>query len=116
MKYTLFTRTMNKRFYFTTNDKQELLAKYNLKCNFELGSTTYITQITNDDSIQILLLVVKKNGSILQKWSLVYGVCVSSSINEPSEATVDCDSGDFKTYTDISNDNNLKCFLCEKNK
>ena len=106
---------INKMFFFKTDDQLNLIAKHNLNCVSEVGPTTYITQIT-EDSIQILLLVAKKNGHILQKWTLVDGVCVSISINEPDETTIDCDSGSFDDNITCSNDNHLKCFLCERNK
>ena len=110
---------MKKMFFFKTDYQRDLIAKHNLKCDSEVGPTTYLTQITDDESIQILLLVVKKNGHILQKWSLVDGVCVSISNNPPDETIVDCDSGDLEegvTCADISKDNNIKCYLCEKSK
>ena len=109
---------MQKTFFFKTDEQRYLIAKHNLKCDFEVGTKTYFTKITNDDSI-ILLLVDKNNGTILQKWSLVNDVCVSSLIYESGETTVDCDSIDFEegvTCADISKDNRIKCFLCEKNK
>ena len=37
---------MNKKFFLDTDDQRALIAKHNLKCDLEVGQTTYITKHT----------------------------------------------------------------------
>jgi hypothetical protein len=109
---------MKKMFFFKTDEQRELIAKHKLECDYEVGTTTYFTQIT-EDSTHIFLLALKDTGAILQKWTFANDVCVfvSKPTNKGESNEVDCNSASFEdgiTCTDISNDNNLKCFLCEK--
>jgi len=111
---------MKKHFYFTTEDQLDFKSKHKLEC--EVGTTTYFTEIT-EDSTHIFLLISKDTGEILKKWTFVNDVCVfvskPTTKDEDELTKVDCDSAKFEdgvTCADICNNDNIKCFLCERNK
>ena len=104
---------MKKTFFFKTEDQLNFMSKHKLECDYEVGTTTYFVQITEGSS-HIFLFVLRKNEVILQKWTFENDVCLFvSKPNKDESNEVDCD---FEDCADICNNNNIKCFLCEKNK
>lgn len=104
---------MEKQYYITPEDQQNLIISMNLQCNFEIGAKTQMVKIKMIYNLCIVVLFLTENGTILQKWNCIEnenGVYNSQIItkNLTTKSQNICD----KTKCDrISN--NIKCELCE---
>lgn len=115
---------MKKQFYFKLEDQSTIISTYMLECGFEIGKSTYITKVddVSSEELCMIILTFKDNGTIMQKWACLKDIndkWVSSTTykndNYMSEAIVDCDTTEHDGLScfDISDDKNIKCFLCE---
>ena len=115
---------MKKHFYFKQEEQQMIISNYLLDCDFEFGLTTYIIKVDDDSNIDLCLIILayKDNGTIMQKWACLKDdngkwTSVSTYKNENliDNVVVDCDTTEHDGVScfDISDDSNIKCFLCE---
>ena len=114
---------MKKQFYIKQEDQAQIISAYMLECGFQIGKSTYMIKIDDktNKELCIIILVNKDNGTIMQKWG-----CLKNKHNEWSSSTtykndfisssiVDCDTTEYDGLScfNISDDKNIKCFLCE---
>jgi hypothetical protein len=93
---------MKSKVYLKYEEQKELVEKYQLQTDFDT-TIHYFTKIENNDSIIILSL--KKCGTIMQKWT-----CDTTTIykKENTEITgvLECNL--------VNCGSNIKCYLCEQ--
>ena len=102
--------------YFTLESQLELIYSLKLDCIFDICTTTRLVKIldNDDENTFIVVLSLVPCGTILQKWTCVMQAdqtVYSRTIYDNTArelAQVVCNSAC------LSNDNNIKCYLCDK--
>ena len=107
---------MNKNIYFK-HDQQDIIQRLNLHLDFEANDTTCIvTTVDQTDEIVIIVLSKIDDGTILQKWSSHTPFTISNIIyTKPKDVKPIDFVCDLSTCDKTSNNNNLKCYMCEIN-
>jgi hypothetical protein len=108
---------MKKHFYFDREEQLKIISTYNLYCSFDIGPKTYVIKVVDDDSNCMIILVYKDNGKIMQKWVCFKNddyICSFKNDDYISCENIDCDINNFMSCLEIVDNNNVKCFLCEK--
>ena len=98
---------MKTKVYLKYEEQKELVDKFGLDCEFDTALHCF-TKIENDDSIVILSL--KKCGTILQKWSCNNNTFFSTTIFKKENTEI---KGDIVCDPVNCSNNNIKCYLCE---
>jgi len=107
---------MNKHIYFK-HDQQDIIQRFNLRLDYEANDTTYIVK-TVDQTDEIVIIVLSKidDGTILQKWSSHTPFTISNVIyTKPKDVKPIDFVCDVSKCDETSNNNNLKCYMCEIN-
>lgn len=116
---------MKKQNYFKREEQLKIISTYKLECSFEIGPKTYITKVV-DASDCMIILVYKDSGAIMQKWICLKNddyicslknddyICTLKNDDYISGDDIDCNNNTFISCLEIVDDNNVKCFLCEK--
>ena len=107
---------MKKQIYFKREEQLKIISTYKLECSFEIGPKTYITKVV-DASDCMIILVYKDSGAIMQKWIYLKNddyICTLKNDDYISGDDIDCNNNTFISCLEIVDNNNVKCFLCEK--
>jgi hypothetical protein len=98
---------MKSKVYLKYEEQKELVEKYQLQTDFDT-MIHYFTKIENDDS-SIIILSLKKCGTILQKWTCNNNsTTIYKKENTEITSVLECDP------KNCVNNNNTKCYLCEQ--
>ena len=112
-KQIFFEIHMNKHVYFK-HDQQDIIQRFNLQLDFEANDTTCI--VTTVDDIVIIVLSKIDDGTILQKWSSHTPFTISNVMyTKPKDVKPIDLVCEVSKCNEISNNNNLKCYMCEIN-
>jgi hypothetical protein len=115
---------MKKHFYFKPEEQKMIISSYMLECISDIGPTTYIIKVDDDSNIDLCLIILtyKDNGTIMQKWACLKdtngkwtSVSTYKNYKLIDNVVVYCDTTEYDGVScfEISDDNNIKCFLCE---
>ena len=107
---------MKKQIYFKREEQLKIISTYKLECSFEIDPKTYITKVV-DASDCMIILVYKDSGAIMQKWICLKNddyICTLKNDDYISGDDIDCNNNTFISCLEIVDNNNVKCFLCEK--
>ena len=105
-----------KNIYFKREEQLKIISTYKLECSFEIGQKTFITKVV-DASDCMIILVYKDSGAIMQKWICLKNddyICTLKNDDYISGEDIDCNANTFISCVEIVDNNNVKCFLCEK--
>ena len=102
---------MHKHFFFRCEEQQDLIRTLKLPCKYETGPNTYMCKISESDDSSIIVLTLRDDGTILQKW---YCVTDAEPITTYENTTVELYPIECNICDDILDDRNIKCYLCEK--
>ena len=107
---------MKKQFFFRCDEQQNLIRELNLTCKREIGLTTYMYKISEDEETHfIIILSLRDDGTIIQKWHCVPDVAPTVMYENTSIESnqIEC-PGPGAECDDIMDENNIKCYLCEQ--
>lgn len=108
---------MKTRSYYTLAEQQSFVKSLNLVCDFEVESKTRFTRIWFNDETSIIVMILYKCGTILQRWHCiqvdddVYKTIVifRNTDNLENSQPVSC----YQVQCDqLRDDDNIKCYLC----
>jgi hypothetical protein len=112
---------MKTRSYCILAEQQSFVKSLNLVCDFEVESKTRFTRIWFNDETSIIVMILYKCGTILQRWHCMQVdddvsktiVIFRNTDNLENSQPVSCDQSQCdQSQCDQSNDDNIKCYLC----
>lgn len=107
---------MKRKVYLKLTDQNELCQKFNLNCAFDISIKTCFTTFSIEHDLCEVVLILLSSGTILQKWHCKAnddGTFSSLTIYTTEmpivETPIVCD---IEQCAEVSNDNNIQCYLC----
>jgi hypothetical protein len=107
---------MQTRSYLTLAEQQAFVKSMELVCDFAVVSETGFTRILSDEVTSIIVMILRKCGTILQRWHCTQLdddlrktiVIFRNTDNLENSQPISCD----QSQCDQLNDVNIKCYLC----
>ena len=99
-------------------DQISLIQKFNLKCEFVLNDKTSVITVLDESNEFIVILILFECGSILQKWFCIKnedGTYDSRIIYKNTGYVTNNVLCDIEECHQVCNNNNIQCYLCNKN-
>jgi len=99
-------------------DQISLIQKFNLECEFVLNDKTSVITILEESNEFVVVLLLFASGTILQKW-----VCIKNEDGTYDSRIIYKNTGcvtnivlcDIENCHQVCNNNNIQCYLCDKN-
>jgi hypothetical protein len=111
---------MKRKLYLKQDEQIGIIQQLGLKCSFEIGLKTSFIMVGDCDTdydVFIVVLLLRDSGTILQKWHCSKnddGSHDSKIIYENTNSVITEVICDVEKCDDISNNNNIKCYVCDK--
>jgi hypothetical protein len=112
---------MKTRSYLTLAEQQAFVKSMELVCDFAVVSKTGFTRIWSDEVTSIIVMILRKCGTILQRWHCTQLdddlrktiVIFRNTDNLENSQPISCDQSHCdQSQCDQLNDVNIKCYLC----